>query len=686
MKLFLVLIATLIPVAALAQQSAESDSVTSTLDEVVVTAGNRNEISGKVILRPTKLERRHSTNGFVLLENMNLPDFNVDAATKSITTLTGGSVVILINGVESQPDDLSTLAAQQIVRIDYRRNPGGKYVGAGAVMNFITAQYDYGGNVYACAEDGFLRHYGNYTAMANYRRKALTLTVTANGKWGRASELRCAENTFWLSDGVLNQSVTPIENRKCENSQYLNLKFAHSTGNHSFDLSVALTRRAVPLNLMQDQISYSGLWNFASASERKSTESGLSPVIKTHYNLYFSGGQTLMLIGTLRYGHTNFRSSYRETDAVEIVNNSAENSILTSATVGYFKTFSNGLSAGATLDEYLTLYRDRYTGDFCSDMTLGNNLASLLLHVDQTFPWGLTYYTSFGIYDHYSALGTTFDNKLSPKLFYGFSFTINQNHSVSVTGSYLHSLFDPSNKNDAIIRTSFFEATVGNPDLAEIRSFQNLLSYNARVGLFGLSVTYDFLKYFGNTSNRYYVIDNMMFRQLVNDGSFHYNKFLFGVTANLLNNRLRLKGNVALSMNRFDSVNRPLRSNDWRGDLSAAFAFGDWQLNGTYAFPYSVLGCEGVKVSHSSQYSLSLSWQKGNLAAECKLENFMHSRRYSRMDADYGVYQTVSRSWTDMNGRNLSVTLTYMLPYGKKTDKEAVQTESTINSAILRPF
>ena len=79
---------------AYAQQEVTTDSISNTLDEVVVTAdaqiGNRQ----KVILRPTKLEKKHSTNGYSLLENMNLPDFHVDASAKTISTIADRDVII----------------------------------------------------------------------------------------------------------------------------------------------------------------------------------------------------------------------------------------------------------------------------------------------------------------------------------------------------------------------------------------------------------------------------------------------------------------------------------------------------------------------------------------------------------------------------------------------------------------
>ncbi len=201
---------------------------------------------------------------------------------------------------------------------------------------------------------------------------------------------------------------------------------------------------------------------------------------------------------------------------------------------------------------------------------------------------------------------------------------------------------------------------------------------------FGLSFTYDFLKYFNNTSNRYIADDNIMYHKLINDGDFSYNKLTLGLSANLLDNRLRLKGNAWFSMNRFDSEDRPVRSNDLRADFSASYMFGDWQVKGVYALPYSVLGIEGIKIHNTAQYGLN--WQHGNWAAECCIENVLDRRLSTRTNANYGFYRSISESLSDLKGRNIIISVTYTLPYGKKTEKDRVETESKVSSPILRPF
>lgn len=668
------------------QNNAAPDSISTTLNEVVVTADPQIETAKKVTLTPSKLEKRHSTNGYTLLANMNLPYFNVNPSSQTISTITGRDVKILVNGVEVTSDEIATLSASEIVQIAYQRDPGGIWAGSGAVINFITEQYDYGGNLYLSAEEGLARQYGGYTAMANHKKKAVTLTLTANGKWDNDSRLNSAANTATLTDGILYQTVNPVEARTRQNSQYLNFKFNHTADNHTLDISALLKRNATPENFMADEMAYSGLYDFTSQVTRCSRDHGILPAIGIKYNLLLPGGHTLIISSEVSHGHSDYKSLRTETGFDPIINNAEENSLKAGGTVTYFKSLPHGLNLGASIDEFYNYFHDGYSGDCESKQTLANNHAMVMLHIDQTFPSGIYYYLSAGLTDLYSTIGNHNDNQLSPMAFYGLTYSINRKHAVSITGNYAHSIYDPSYKNDAVIRSSFFEATIGNPGLRQLNAFQNFISYNGRAGSFGFSFTYDFLKYLDNTSNRYFSKDNILYRQLVNDGNFCYNKLILGVSANLFANKLQLKVNATYSINRFNSKYRPAKSNDWRADFSASYMFGHWQIKAFWASPYDVLSIEGTKVNHPAQYGISLNWQRGRWAAACSFDNILDRRLPTCVTADYGPYRSVAETLSDLNGRNISLSITYILPYGKKTDRERVNTENKINSAILRPF
>lgn len=198
------------------------------LDEVVVTSSSKIETATKAIWFPSKLEQRYSTNGYQLVDNMNLPDIVSSSHNQSINVLGGQGVQCLINGMEAQPDEVAALSAKDIVRIEFQRTPGGEYVGKGGVINFITLQYAYGGNVYLSADEGFSYQYGDYLAFANYKKDALTLSVTGSFKWNKEHQLSSSDNIFNLDSGVMQQLIRPLDATYGFRNAYGIFKISHA--------------------------------------------------------------------------------------------------------------------------------------------------------------------------------------------------------------------------------------------------------------------------------------------------------------------------------------------------------------------------------------------------------------------------------------------------------------------------
>ena len=76
---------------------AQTDSIrTESLPEIVVNADGQIETAEKAVLLPTMAEKKHSTNGFDLLNVMQTAELDVSPRSRSITTHSGKEVVLCI--------------------------------------------------------------------------------------------------------------------------------------------------------------------------------------------------------------------------------------------------------------------------------------------------------------------------------------------------------------------------------------------------------------------------------------------------------------------------------------------------------------------------------------------------------------------------------------------------------------
>ena len=77
---------------------AQTDSIrTETLPEIVVNSDGQIETAEKAVLLPTMTEKKHSANGFDLLNVMQTAELEVSPRTRSITTLIGWDDVAEFN-------------------------------------------------------------------------------------------------------------------------------------------------------------------------------------------------------------------------------------------------------------------------------------------------------------------------------------------------------------------------------------------------------------------------------------------------------------------------------------------------------------------------------------------------------------------------------------------------------------
>lgn len=96
---------------------------------------------------PGAEKKRTAVGGLDLLQKMQLPRISVNMLTGDVGLSGGGVVKLCINGVEVTSSEISALRSADIVRIEYHDNPGARYSGADAVIDYITCRHDSGGNV-----------------------------------------------------------------------------------------------------------------------------------------------------------------------------------------------------------------------------------------------------------------------------------------------------------------------------------------------------------------------------------------------------------------------------------------------------------------------------------------------------------------------------------------------------------
>ena len=667
---------------------AQNDSIKNeTLPEVVVNADGQIEMADKTVLLPTTLEKKHSANGFDLLSVMQTAELDVSPHTRNITTHSGGEVVICINGMEAQAEDVATLRAKNIRSIEYIRTPSGKYAGKAGLVNFITYKLEYGGNVYLSATEGLAYKSGDYLAFTDFTRKGLTLSLTASGDWAHDHSYSEGHEDFTFSDrSTLTRDFTSETSLRKTNNQAVRLKLTSTGNSHRLNAYVSLTRQAMPSAEAAMKALYTGRYDGTTQRLTSSDSRGLAPAVYANYTLWLPKDQTLDFTASASFGHNRYNSRYTETAQSAMTSDVTEDNNAIRGNARYYKSWKNGLTLSGSLTHDHNHYKDTYTGTSAGNQRLTTDVTMGLVQLSGSAQ-KYYYYVSAGVSNSAVKLNSNHYNYCSPVAFYGGNYALNQKHSLALNGLFTHTLFDPSNKNDMTVPTSFFEAVMGNPDLAPLKVLGNTLSYNGQIGKSKISVSYDNSIYFDNILHRYDADLQTIYDSHTNDGTYYGNMLTATYAYSVFADKLRLSVTAIEEYNMLRGDIYDMSRNIFRMKASVTYLTGDWMLRFNYHTPYTALDIrEPYLISRRPVYEWLVSWNHKNWAVKALVRNPFSRYTKQHITMDYGCYRRDIWNYGEADGRNINLTVTYSLGYGKKSERGDTDIDKHINSAIMKTY
>ncbi len=297
------------------------------------------------------------------------------------------------------------------------------------------------------------------------------------------------------------------------------------------------------------------------------------------------------------------------------------------------------------------------------------------------------YYVSSGVSNTAVSLNNTHYNYCLPVTFYGGNYVFNSKHSLSLNGLLTHTLFDPANKNSMTVPTSFFEATCGNPHLAPMKILGNTLSYNGQIGKSQVSLSYDSNIYFDNIVHQYTANTTTIFDTRINGGTFYGNMFTASYTYNMFEDHLRLSATAIMECNKLRGTAYDISHNSLRVSGSLVCLLGKWMMSFDYVAPYKTLDIrQPWLIRRRPTYEWRVNWTHKALTIETLVRNPFVRYDKQHITMDYGCYDRNSRSFNEVDGRNINLTVTYSISYGKKSERGDIEVNKSIDSAMMKAY
>ena len=561
--------------------SVQCDSVmTDTLPEMIVTAKGQIETANKAILVPTASLRKHAANALDLTGLMNVAGLVVSPQDKSVTTHTGGVVVLCINGVEARVEDVAMLQAQDVASVEYLRAPSGKWTGKAALLNYVVRNS--GGNVYLSADEGFIFQRGKYVAAVDYTRGKTKLRLAAMSNWDRNHSYVEESGLYTFADGhQLTRYYNPDHALARHHSEDVRFELTNKGDAHRFNLALGLDAATVPAQDMKTAVIYPA---DTTTMHRHSDSKALSPNISLEYTKWLPASQTIQLVASGSYGHNTYHSLYEETGQSAVASRVKENNFALAGQGLYFKTFTNQLMLMLTAGHTLTNYKDHYSGTSTGYQHLVTNVTTAMLQLSRS-AGSVSWYATAGVSNSAVSLGGKHYNYCSPIAYYGGNYVPRQDLSLSLNGVLTHTLFDPSNKNSMTLPVSFFEATQGNPDIEPLKVLSNTLSLSKQWGKHSLAVSYMSYIYFNNIVHQYYADPSVIYDKKLNDGNFYGNMLSASWSFSALSDRLRVGLTGIGEYNAVRGDVYDLSRTIVRGRASVTWLQGDFKFGANFGTP-----------------------------------------------------------------------------------------------------
>ena len=156
----------------------EMNEASTELGEVVVEGDAVIQKVDRQILLPNKEQLGASSDGMSLLQNLQIPRIVVNPADNTVKTLANQEVQLRINGIEASNSEVMAINPKDVIRIEYHDQPGVRYNGAAAVINYIVRHRDTGGNLMLNASNG--------------------VTMPGWGEYHLSGKVNCGKSSFSL--------------------------------------------------------------------------------------------------------------------------------------------------------------------------------------------------------------------------------------------------------------------------------------------------------------------------------------------------------------------------------------------------------------------------------------------------------------------------------------------------------
>ena len=654
---------------------------TEHINEVVVEGNLHSAKQDKDVYIPNQRQRNAANSGISLLDNLMIPQLDVNRISGEVKSLTNRGITFAIDERIVGKEEIDQIRPKDVLRVEYIDMPTGKFADKELVINFVLRHYDYGGYVEAKNHSRFLHVLGENSIQTSLDHKKMNYTLLMGNGY---------ENERGASDEKEEDLLTDKQFHKSTTSQYDHIKkwrnygvfrARYRTEKLALTGEVGITQDRIPEYGYMENLTYSGDITAKNTAKSTTGEQSTTTYIKTAADWGITKRQRLFYEASFSFGRNNYDNTYLESDGYNIISHTKEKTFGVYSTIGYVNNLNSKNSISLRVFEFYHHYDDEYRGTLPADRNTSES--ETIVWPVYTYKPNLKWMFNFrplGFSVAYWKTQTNSETYFSSRGAIGVKYQINKHNSLT------YSVYIGNSNPNAAMRSEVeqivnrYEIIRGNPNLEKTIFSTNYIDYNLMLKNWQLMAHLEYERLDNMTIDTYTPEGERLVHSYGNDGSLHNLSLNIQQTLFLLNRNLQLKGGISLQRNIL-TAHEGASLSHIDCNLKAVYHIGNFSLNAYYQTPQTTLFQNFSK--SAADYGFSATYGKKGFYAEIGARRMFQQNRNRRFYFDYTHYRYDQEIKRDAYGPCLYLRLSYSFDFGRKSSRQDIEAGSTGGSAIL---
>ena len=635
------------------------------LQEIVVKAPHLAIEDDHIICYPSALQRKHARSGYDVLNSMMIPGLMVDCQRREVTS-PFGTVSLYIDGRPADAQEVQTLRAKDIQKVEYYDLPTGKFANDNASINFVMKNPTEGGYTQLDAMHGVGYLQGDYNFITKYATPKYNFNAWGGYRLEDPKE-KLTESEFY------NFPTEPlIKNVACDDISHRNdHAYGAASVSHSDNKTTWMLRAGIDKDwnkkVVEDgTVTYSSLFPNATLTDKVTNDN-----LKTSLYFYFlnrlSASQYVEVEANAYYANTNFNQNYSESDET-IISSADDDYYYANVKALYGHAFKNNHNLTITLNEFYRNSRSEYTLPSYLVQKLYSSETVLFANYSKRWKNGWMFSITPGIsYQIYQLKGEEAVGHLNPRLNAMASYMRNDGHRLQFLFALGNTYPTLNTVNNATLQLDRLMTRRGNPKLGNATLLQPRVAYTVSKAKWSLSATLQYLYINHLITNSYSIENGKIINSYADATGYHRPSLDFSLVFKPCE-QFNLKFDGDYKYTRLCGLVSESQNTCW-GNLYAEIYLGDFLIQPFVATPQKDIVSNQVLWETPWMYGISGKWSRNVFSAELQVNNLFLSGQETKGVLDADVYRLITSSVDANYNAYATLKLSYTFEYGKKVGR-----------------